>query len=49
MKRKYVVRWYEWNLTQQREQWFFLEPIASLYAWYIEYTKDVIAKIYRYD
>lgn len=49
MKRKFEVRWYEYNLTQEKSKRFFTEPAALLYAWYIEFKHGVITRIYSHD
>ena len=47
MKRKYEVRWYELNLTQEKRHRFFTEVAALFYAWWIEYKYDVITRVYE--
>lgn len=47
--RKYVVKWYDCNLTERLSRKFFTEAAANLFAWYIEYTQDVTTKIYKYE
>ena len=49
MKRKFEVRWYEYNLTQEKSKRFFTEPAALFYAWYIEFKHGVITRIYIHD
>ena len=47
--RKYVVKWYDCNLTERMSRKFFTEAAANLFAWYIEYTENVTTKIYQYE
>lgn len=37
MKRKWEVRWYEHNLTQEKCRKFFTDFAADFFAWYMEY------------
>lgn len=48
MKRKFEVRWYEMNLTQEKRRKFFTELGAIAFASYIEayeYAKPRIKEI----
>lgn len=47
LKRRWIVKWYEFNLTEEKCRKFFTEGIANLYAWYTEYTQDVKTRVYR--
>lgn len=47
MKKKYEVRWYEYELTQEKSRKFFTEKGASLFAWYIGYSQGATARISR--
>lgn len=49
MERKYIVRWYEYNLTRERNRKFFTEAGASFFAWYISYRENTKARIERYE
>ena len=49
MKKKFEVRWYEHNLTQERVRKFFTEWGAIAFASYIEayeYAKPKITELY---
>ena len=41
MKRKYEVRWYDYNLTQEQSRRFFTDFAANFFAWYLEYRYEV--------
>jgi hypothetical protein len=45
MKRKYQVRWYEYNLTNERSRKFFTEWGAVLFAYYIGKRQNAKARI----
>ena len=45
MKRKYEVRWYECNLTEERSRKFFTEIGAAMFAAYLEVYENVKPKI----
>lgn len=49
MKRRWNVRWYELNLTEERCRSFFTEVAANFYAWYLEYKYDVKTRIYKHE
>lgn len=49
MKRKYEVRWYELNLTQQKSCKFCTETAARLYAKWLEKKFNVKPKIYEVE
>ena len=49
MKRKYEVRWYEYNLTEERSRKFFTKKGALLFMWYLETFENVQPVIYRDD
>ena len=38
MKRRWIVKWYDLNLTQEMSRKFFTEVGANFYAWYLEYN-----------
>lgn len=41
MKRKYEVRWYEYNLTEERSRKFFTRWRAIIFMAYLEAYEDV--------
>lgn len=45
MKRKYEVRWYECDLTEEKRRKFFTEIGASMFAAYLEVYENVKPKI----
>lgn len=45
MKRKYEVRWYECNLTEERSLKFFTAIGAAMFAAYLEVYENVKPKI----
>lgn len=47
MKRRFVVKWYEFNLTKVKYRKFFTEIGAEFFKWYLLYFKGAIAKIYE--
>lgn len=48
MKRKYEVRWYEYDLTEEKKRKFFTYFAAVLYAAYLEAYEGVERpKIYK--
>lgn len=47
MKRKYEVRWYEYNLTEERRRRFFTKIAATLFAKYLK-SEMIECKIYEY-
>lgn len=49
MKRKYEVRWYEYNLTNEKCRKFFTKVGAIFLASYLEAYESVKPKIYEYD
>ena len=49
MKKKYEVRWYDHNLTQEKSRKFFTEVPANFFAWWLEYNYDVKTRIYKYE
>lgn len=49
MKRKYEVRWYDHNLTQEKCRKFFTEIGANLFAWWLDFKYDVKTMIYSYE
>ena len=49
MKRKYEVRWYECNLTEERSRKFFTKKGALLFMCYLETFENVQPVIYRND
>lgn len=46
MKRRWIVKWYEFNLTEEMSRKFFTEVGANFYAWYLEYKYDVKVRVY---
>ena len=48
MRYKYVVRWYEYNLTNMKCRNFFTVIGASIYKWYLQYCKKINALMYEY-
>lgn len=46
MKRKYQVRWYEYNLTKERSRNFFTAIGAHMFSTWLLVRYDVNAKIY---
>ena len=48
MKRKYEVRWYEYNLTEERRK-FFTHWGAIIFMAYLEAYENVEPVIYRND
>jgi hypothetical protein len=49
MRFKFIVKWYDFNLTEMRSRRFFTEIGASLFVWYLNYFEDVVAKMYNYE
>lgn len=49
MKRKYEVRWYEYDLTQQKNCKFYTEKAARFYAKWLEKKFNVKPKIYEVE
>lgn len=49
MKRKYEVRWYEYDPTRERSRKFFTKLGAIFFASYIEAYDHVKPKTYEYD
>lgn len=49
MKRRHEVRWYEYNLTQEKRRKFFTEWGAIIFAAYLEAYENVKPKITSYD
>ena len=49
MKRKYEVRWYECNLTEERSRKFFTHWGAIIFMAYLEAYENVEPVIYRND
>ena len=47
MKRKYEVRWYELNLTQQRSRKFFTHWGAMMFMAYLEAYENAEPVIYK--
>lgn len=47
MKRKFVVQWYEYNLTKVKYRKFFTEIAARVYMMWIEYKENSNAKLYK--
>ena len=47
MKRKYIVRWYEYNLTQQHNKRFFTLTCALLFQVYLRYIRKAFSKLYE--
>ena len=45
MKRRFEVRWYAFNLTEQRSRKFFTEWGANLFAWYLGYYNNEKARV----
>lgn len=45
MKKKYEVRWYEHNLTQERTKTFLTKIAAVMFAAYMEAYEYTTAKI----
>lgn len=45
MKRKYEVRWYECDLTEEKKRKFFTEIGAAMFAAYLEVYENVKPKI----
>ena len=45
MKRKWIVRWYELNLTQEKSRKFFTLIGAAMFAAYLEVYENVKPKI----
>lgn len=45
MKRKYEVRWYEYNLTEEKRRKFFTEIGAAMFATYLKIYENVKPKI----
>jgi hypothetical protein len=46
LRRRWVVRWYDFNLTEENSRKFFTEPAALLFAWWLEYRNEVKTWIY---
>lgn len=49
IKRKYEVRWYDLDLTQELRRRFFTDFAASFFAWWLEYKYNECPKIYKYE
>lgn len=49
MKRKYEVRWYEYNLTEEKRRKFFTHWGAIIFMAYLEAYENVEPVIYRND
>lgn len=49
MKRKWIVKWYELNLTEEKSRKFFTEAFANLFAWWLEFKYETIVRVYRYN
>ena len=49
MKFKFIVKWYDFNLTELQSRKFFTETGASLFIWYLNHYYDVTAKMYKYE
>ena len=49
MKKKYEVRWYELNLTQEKNRKFFTKIGAIFFASYIEAYEYAKPEIYELD
>lgn len=47
MKRKYEVRWYEYNLTKEKRRKFFTHWGAIIFAAYIEAYEYAKPEIYE--
>lgn len=47
MKRRWIVKWYELNLTEEKSRKFFTEAFATLYAGWLEFKYDLKARIYK--
>ena len=47
MKRRWIVRWYEFNLTEEKSRKFFTEGIANLYAFWLEFKYDIKTRVYK--
>lgn len=47
MKRKYEVRWYEFNLTQPRSRKFFTHWGAMIFMAYLEAYENAEPVIYK--
>ena len=47
MKRRWEVKWYDQNLTQEKCRRFFTEVGANFYAWWIEYKYNIITRVYE--
>ena len=48
MKKKYEVRWYEFDLTNEIRRKFFTEVAANFYAWWIEYKYNLKTRILKH-
>lgn len=49
MKRRWEVRWYEHNLTQENRRRFFTDIGANFFAWWIEFKYDLRTMVYEVD
>lgn len=47
MKRRWEVKWYDQNLTQEKCRRFFTEVGALFYAWWFEYKYNIITRVYE--
>lgn len=48
MRRRFIVKWYEYDLTRVMCRKFFTEIAARVYMMWIEYKENVHAKLYTY-
>lgn len=47
MTRKYIVRWYDYNLTQQQNKRFFTLTCALVFQVYLRYVRQTFSKLYE--
>lgn len=47
MTQKYIVRYYEYNLTQRRNKRFFTLTGALLFQWYLKLIKKTDSRLYE--
>jgi hypothetical protein len=47
MRKKYIVRWYEYNLTHEKNRRFFTLTCALIYQWYLKYIRGNYSKLYE--
>lgn len=47
IRRRYEVRWYEYNLTQERRRKFFTEIGATLYHVWLYFIHGITSHVYE--